>query len=185
MRRTLALKQWQLGYLAGMVDAECHVGTQREMGPRQKTPAYTIRFELAMTDKKVIDFVNALLPSAKQIYVAARSENRLPYYRLRLTTQEALRMLRSVLPYVQGKRRQIEICFAIEALRKQHSPSKRHNGALQFRAMPVEFDLLAKPLFDEFRSLQLNKRPQKPSRRRTAADRIATSLAGSHLQSSG
>jgi hypothetical protein len=77
---TLKLRQWQVGYLAAMIDAECHVGIQREMGPRRRTPAYTIRFELAMTDKKSVDFVNSLLPDAKRLYVGSKGR-RLPYHR--------------------------------------------------------------------------------------------------------
>lgn len=151
------MQDWEIGYLAGMVDAECHVGIQREMSARRKTPAYIVRFELAMTDKKPIDFVNSLLPTAKVIYCAARNR-RVPYYRLRVTQQEALELLRMVLPYVQGKRRQIEICLEIDALRRACTPSKQHNGHAHFQRMPEDFASKADVLFAEFRSLQLNKR---------------------------
>jgi hypothetical protein len=153
------LKQWELGYLAGMLDAECHVGIQRMMDARRKTPAYTIRFELAMTTASVVDFVNSLLPTAKRLYVDARGR-RLPYHRLRLTQQEALDLIRVLLPYSQGKRRQLEICLEIDALRRQMTPSRRHFGKVGFQPLPPEFAARADVLWSEFRSLQLNKKPR-------------------------
>lgn len=155
MRRAHALKEWQIGYLAAMIDAECHVGIQRETGRRRTTPAYVVRFELAMTDRTTVDFVNSLLPTAKRLYVGAAGR-RLPYHRLRVTQQEALTLLRTALPYVQGKRRQIEICLEIDALRKAcHQPG---HG---FLARRQEFGEKADTLWAEFRSLQLNKKPRK------------------------
>ena len=157
---TLKLKQWQLGYLAGMIDAECHVGIQREFGRNRRTPAYTIRFELAMTDCKSVDFVNSLLPTAKRLYVSSKGR-RLAYHRLRLTQQEAIRLLRTALPYVQGKRRQIELCLQIDSLRRKYTPSRKHVGMAHFQRLPKEFAIEADKLFLEFRSHQLNKKPHK------------------------
>ena len=155
MHRTHTLKPWQIGYLAGMIDAECHVGIQRETGRRRTTPAYVVRFELAMTDVKPVDFVNSLLPHAKRVYAGARGR-RLPYHRLRLTQQEALTMLRMAMPYVQGKRRQIEICLEIDRLRRLC-----HRPGAGFLARRKTFGERADVLFAEFRSLQLNKKPRK------------------------
>lgn len=154
------MEQWQIGYLAGMIDAECHVGIQRQVAKNRVTPSYVVRFELAMTDVKPVQFVNSLLPSAKIVYVQAR-DRRLPYYRLRVVQQEAITLLRNVLPYVQGKRRQIEICLEIDALRREYSPSRHHDGKARFQRIPAEFEDRAYPLFLEFRSLQLNKRPSR------------------------
>ncbi len=150
------MKQWELGYLAAMVDAECHIGIQREIGQRRKNPAYTIRFELAMTDRGPIDFVNSLLPSAKRVSVAAKGR-RTAYYRLRLVKHEALRLLRSVRPFVQGKGRQIDLCMKMEKLRSSYSPAKAHFGKACFQPMPKAFARRAEPVFAEFRSLQLKK----------------------------
>ena len=154
------MEQWQLGYLAGMVDAECHVGIQRQLQRNGITYGYTIRFELAMTDPKPVEFVNSLLQNSKIIKQNGRGR-RLPYYRLRVIHQEALELLKAVYPYVQGKKRQIEICFEIEDLRKRYSPSSHHFGKARFQRMPHEFEELAYPLFLEFRSHQLNKKPKK------------------------
>ncbi len=154
------MKQWHLGYLAAMIDAESHVGIQRDTGPRRRTPAYVIRYELTMVDKKTIDFVNSLLPRAKRLYTRSHGR-RSAYYRLRLCQQEALNLLRLALPYVQGKQRQVEICLELDALRRSYSPSRKHHGAPHFLPLPVEFGIKADVLFAEFRSLQLNKKPRK------------------------
>ena len=154
------MEEWQLGYLAGMIDAECHVGIQREMSTRRKSPAYVIRFELAMTDRKPVDFINSIIPNCKIIKVNGKGR-RLPYYRLRLTQQEALDLLKIALPYVQGKKRQIEICIELDELRRKHTPSRKHNGMAHFQRLPIEFVEKADILFKEFRSHQLNKKPRK------------------------
>ena len=156
----LDIQEWELGYLAGMIDAECHIGIQREMSSRRVTPAYVIRFELAMTDRKPVDFVNRLLPSAKVLSVIGKGR-RLPYYRLRLCQQEAITLLRTVLPYVQGKRRQIELCLQMDELRRRMTPSRIHTGKNRFQPLPPEFAVQADKIFAEFRSLQLNKKPKK------------------------
>lgn len=153
------MKQWHYGYLAAMVDAESHVGIQREMSARRRTPAYIVRYELAMTDKTTVDFVNSLLPMAKRISVGSKGR-RLPYYRLRLTQQDAIRFLKSLLPYVQGKRRQIELCLKMDQLRRKYSPSRRHMGQPHFQPLPPAFAIQADQIFAEFRSHQLNKKPR-------------------------
>jgi hypothetical protein len=113
-----------------------------------------------MTTVAVVDFVNSLLPQAKRIYVGKRGR-RLPYHRLRLTQQQALDLIRVLLPYSQGKKRQLEICLEIDALRKRLSPSRKHIGAASFQPMPPEFEQQAEKLWREFRSLQLNRKPRR------------------------
>lgn len=154
------MEEWKIGYLAAMIDAECHVGIQRIMAANRVTPAYTIRFELAMTDATTVNFVNSLLPNAKVIHVHAVGR-RLPYYRLRVIQQEAITLLKLVLPYLQGKRRQVELCIAIDELRRKYSPSRKHNGQARFQRLPAEFAEQADVIFYEFRSHQLNKKPRK------------------------
>lgn len=153
------MESWQIGYLAGMVDAECHVGIQKEMSARRATPQYSIHFELAMTDRGPVDFVNSLLPSGKIVHCNAKGR-RLPYYRLRVIHQEAISLLRQVLPYLQGKRRQVELCLELEDLRKRLSPSRHHYGTSIAARMPPEFVERAEAIFVEFRSHQLNKKPR-------------------------
>lgn len=150
------MKQWELGYLAGMIDAECHIGIQRIIEKRRKTPAYVIRFELAMTDKRPIDFVNSLLPNAKVIHIQANGR-RTDCYRLRVIQQEALSLMKIVYPYVQGKKRTIEICIEMDELRRKYTPDRQHFGTAHFQRLPKEFAEQADVLFLELRSLQLHK----------------------------
>lgn len=154
------MEQWQIGYLAGMIDAECHVGIQREFAKGRVTPQYTVRFELSMTDKGPVEFVNSLLPTAKIVRQNGRGR-RLPVYRLRVIHSEAIRLLESALPYLQGKRRQVELCLELHRLRAEFSPSRRHLGSSHFQRMPQEFITKADALFAEFRTLQQNKKPRK------------------------
>src|SRR3972149_7522280 len=123
--RQISLAEWQKGYIAAMIDAECHVGIQREFQKKGKTPRYTLRFELAMTDKKPVEFLNTLISRSKIISMNGK-DRRLPYYRLRIINQECLALLRMVRPYIQGKGRQIDLICELEELRLSFSPSRRH-----------------------------------------------------------
>lgn len=159
-RRT-KMERWQIGYLAGMVDAEFHIGIQREFNKaRRRSPTFSIRVELAMTTKSVVDFVNSLLPNGKRISIATKGR-RLAVYRLRLVHREAIQFLKTVLPYLQGRKRQAEICIKMDALRQSLTPPKQHFGAKHFHRLPIEYVKRAEKLFKEFRSLQLNKKTRK------------------------
>jgi len=164
-----AIEPWKLGYLAGMIDAECHVGIQRQLPTmnngssrtnKYRSPQYAIRFALAMTDKVSVDFVNSILPSSKVVATRAKGR-RLPVYLLRVVRQECLSMLRAVLPFVQGKRRQIELCLELDALRQKYTPERAHFGKAHFQPLPDEFNDKAAEIFAEFRKRQLNKKPRQ------------------------
>jgi hypothetical protein len=150
MYSSKTLKQWQVGYLAAMIDAEAHVGIQKSFEARRKSPSYVIRFEIAMTDRKTIEFINSILPSAKVIHCVGKNR-RSPYYRLRLCQKECLELLRATLPFVQGKKRSIELCFEMDALRRRLSPACCRKG------LPPEFEGAADKIFRDFRALQLKK----------------------------
>ncbi len=156
---TADMDEWELGYIAGLIDGEAHVGIQREIGRNRHTPQYSIRFEIAMTNIEPIDLVNRVLPKAKVIHVQAKGR-RLPYYRLRLIHKDALDLLTAVLPYLQGKKREVELCLALDALRKKHSPSRIHVGLAHFQPMPDDFVQEAERIYWKLRSLHLNKKPR-------------------------
>ena len=154
------LQDWQIGYLAGLVDGEYHVGIQKMTGRNRATPSYVIRLELSMTTKSVVDFVNSLLPNSKVVKQITRGR-RLPTYRLRMVHQEAIAFLRMVHPYLQGKQKQVALCLELEELRKELSPSRKHVGKKHFQRMPNEYAIKAEKIFIEFRKGQMNKKPRK------------------------
>lgn len=155
------MKMWEIGYLAGMIDAECHVGIQKWDGTKgRKTPPYSIHFELAMTDETTVNFVNSILPESKLVKCAARGR-RLPYFRLRLKHQQAIKLLELALPYLQGKKYQVQLCLKLDKLRKKYSPSRKHPGKAHFERMPEEFVQEAEAIYLDFRKRQLNKKPRK------------------------
>ena len=153
------MKDCELAYIAGLADGEAHIGIQRDASPKRRTPAYVLRFEIGMTDREPLDFINSLLPNAKIIKQSARGR-RLAYYRFRLVHQEALALLKAILPYLQAKRKQVELCIKMEELRHSYSPSKIHTGKAKFQPMPPEFTIQAEKLYWELRGLHLNKKPR-------------------------
>ena len=153
------MKDWELAYIAGLTDGEAHVGIQRDASPKRKTPAYVLRFEIGMTDREPLDFINSLLPNAKLVKVNTKGR-RLAYYRLRLVHQEALTLLKEILPYLQAKKKQVELCIKLDELRQSYSPSRIHIGKAKFQPMPPEFTQQAEQIYWQMRSLHLNKKPR-------------------------
>mgnify|MGYP001577192602 CR=1 FL=1 len=143
-----------------MLDAESHLGIQRVIPPRGVTPQYLVRFELAMTDKKTVDFIASLLPQPRRVAIGAKGR-RLPYYKVRLFKRHLLDLLKQIRPYVQGKARQVDLIFELEKLRRRCTPPKEHYGKAKFLRMPAEFHQPADVIYREFRSLQLNKKPRR------------------------
>jgi len=153
------MKDYELAYIAGLVDGEAHIGIQRDLGKRRKTPAYALRFEIGMTDKQPLDYINSLLPSAKVITQVSKGR-RIAYYRFRLCHQEALKLLKDILPYLRAKRDEVEVCIKLDELRQSYSPSKIHIGRAKFQPMPQEFVEKAEVLYWQLRSMHLNKKPR-------------------------
>jgi len=154
------LEDWQIGYLAGLVDGEYHIGIQKQLSKNRVTYSYTVRVELGMTTKSVVDFVNSLLPKTYIVKQMAKGR-RTAVYRLRMVHQEALEFLRLVHPYLQGKHKQVSLCLELEELRKEMSPPKKHFGKTHFQRMPEEYVRRADEIYKEFRKGQLNKKPRK------------------------
>ena len=161
------MKDYELAYIAGLADGEAYIGIQRQMAKNGRTPNYALRFEIGMTDRQPLDYINGLIPKAKIIRVAAKGR-RIPFYRLRFYRQEALKLLKDILPYLQAKKEQVRICIEIDELRQRYSPSKVHTGKPKFQPMPEEFVRKAEVLYWHLRSLHLNKKP----RNKTAVQRF-------------
>ena len=154
------MEDWQLAYIAGLIDGEAHISIQREVNPRRKTPAYTIRFEIGMIDKQPLAFIQQFYPNSKLALYTNHKGRRLPYYRLRLYSDDLMDLFQKLLPYTQSKRRQLEICLEMHRLKKSYKPDKRHFGKPKFQATPEEFIPKAEALYWELRSLHLNKKPR-------------------------
>jgi hypothetical protein len=152
------MNDFELGYLAAMIDAESHIGISRISAGKlgRKTNGYVIRYELAMTDIKPIIYVNSLLPNAKIIHQQTRGR-KTPYYRLMVIQQEAIELIKELRPYVKGKMAIIDVCLEMDNLRRKYSPSKNHTGKSRFQPMPEEFSKQADVLYKKYRSLSLKK----------------------------
>ncbi len=152
------MNDFELGYLAAMVDAESYVGISRIPRGKEgrKTNGYVIRYELAMTDIGPIKYVNSILPSAKTVRQQVKGR-KTPYYRLRLTQQEALAFLKIIHPHVKGKKRVIDVCIEMDRIRRKYSPSRIHTGKTRFQPMPEEYSKEADALYKIYQTLNLRK----------------------------
>jgi hypothetical protein len=154
----LKLKQWQLGYMAGLVDGEFHVGIQQRQEYPRKTPSYAIILALTITDIKIVNFIMSIVPNATLRYRKRISPRHLPVYALWFKLKERVELLEAIIPYLQGKQQQAKICLEMEKLKRKYTPNRSHPNAKHFTRVDPKFLKPAAKLFKEFRKLQLSKR---------------------------
>lgn len=171
MQSSTRFEEWRIGYLAGMIDAEFHVGLNKRFEHPRKTPSYVSALGLRMTNLAVVKFIQEMFPDCNITYPKL-VPNCLQSYQLNFTSRARFEAIRLTLPYIQGRRRQMEICLELEDLRKKYKPSLSHKGA-HYIPFPPEFREKAELLFQEFRSLQLIKRPFAGKARKTSLNPTA------------
>jgi hypothetical protein len=71
----------------------------------------------------------------------------------------AVVLLRACLPYLILKREQAELILAIERVRVEHSPDRRHFGSAKLRRMPADAIAEMEGLHQQLRALKSAKRP--------------------------
>ena len=106
-----------LAYTAGVFDADGCVAIDKRppKGP-QKTPKYTAVFSIQMAERPTIDFI-AKHFGLKVYFRDLKNVNykdnkaRKSAYRVQCGAQKAADFLRAILPYVQGKKEQVQLCL--------------------------------------------------------------------------
>ena len=142
----------ELAYVAGLVDGEAYIGVQKYYGNGRVTTGYGIIFELAMTDKAVIDYVNSLLPKPKRIIIETRARLK-PSYRLKLSYGSAYRFLKTIFPYLRVMRNRASMCFELEDLRRHYkSISLKHPNSNRYLPFPEEYTTKAESLCSQIKA---------------------------------
>src|SRR3954462_11316251 len=115
------LSEWQLAYLAGLVDGEGSLECQKEFQPKGVTPRFVLRLSFCFATVEPLQTISQWLGVPTQIYPAT-DPTRSPRHRMSVTKNLAVPLLQQMLPYLILKRRQAELILAIESVRKAHSP---------------------------------------------------------------
>jgi hypothetical protein len=109
-----AVLNTDLAYLAGLIDGEGTIGIERrEVGGHYKSPRYTMKVEIQMSDRPSIDHVARLFQRAVMVKKPSANMTK-PAYRVSWQSLIALDLLESTLPYFVLKRPQAEVAIGFQ-----------------------------------------------------------------------
>jgi len=154
------LSQTQLAYIAGFIDGEAHLGCQRQTQPNGRTPRFVLRLSFTQATEEPLQTLCHWLGCHVTRYPAT-SPNRSPRWRMTITKNVAVSLLRACLPYLILKRRQAELVLEIERVRALASPDRKAFGRQGGKSLPMPASAVAMmdELHHQLSSLRSNKRP--------------------------
>lgn len=156
--------QWELGWLAGMLDGDGHVGIRyNRVGTRSPKRYFLTNIEFTNTDKSIIEKVfDICLKLGTRMHIKLNKELKGKSHRRkllfvarthRMTGVEPI--LRALLPYLVGEKKQrAELVLRFIELRKQqHQITKKGTGAIiPYTSEEVEIVFSVKKLVNPWKS---------------------------------
>jgi hypothetical protein len=156
--RLAALTEVQLAYIAGLIDGEGSLESQRQFPRTAANPRFVLRLSFTLGTSEPVTTVGTWLGCPPKRYPPV-DETRQPRWRLNLPRKIAVPLLERCLPYLILKRQQAELVLAIESVRATNSPPREHVGHAKLLRMPAPAVAEMERLHGELRSLKSNKRP--------------------------
>ena len=151
------LSETQVAYIAGLIDGEGSLESQRQMQKGAVTPIFTLRLSFTFATPEPITTVAGWLGGAPKVYPAT-SPNRQPRWRFHIKNRIALPLLRRAIPHLILKRQQAELVLEIDRVRSIHSIPRTVSGPRSNLRMPEAGVVAMQSLHDSLRSLKSNKR---------------------------
>ncbi len=153
------LTEFQVAYLAGLIDGEGSLETQKQMGVGSATPRYVLRLSFVFGTAEPVTTVAGWLGMEPRQYPPP-SPRHSPRWRLNVTKGLAIPLLRRTLPHLILKREQAELMLRIEAIRAENSVDRRVSGPRSNLRMPAHAVNAMESLHVALRALKSNKRPE-------------------------
>src|SRR5665213_4477900 len=110
------LTDTQLAYLAGLIDGEGSIESQREVQVRGATPRFVLRVSFVFATEEPLRTICGWLGVGYKRYPTT-DPRRSDRYRTHVPKGIAVPLLEACLPYLLLKRRQAELILAIETVR--------------------------------------------------------------------
>jgi hypothetical protein len=126
-------------YCAGIVDGEAYIGCVRLMptpANKMTSPKYSIRIAIAMCDLEPVEAVASLLSIEDRIFIRNRRSK--PHHSqvfvLEIREQNAITLLRMVMPFLRGKKQQAQTMCEFYAFKKTSRKYRTKTGrTLKFK----------------------------------------------------
>lgn len=112
------MKQTDIAYIAGLIDGEGYIGIRRFKGKTngRVTPGYQERIQVRMVDEQAINFLADTLGGTYYAEKPHAHKGR-PLYCYSASDKIAVRIIRTVLPYLRVKRAVAEKVLAFREFR--------------------------------------------------------------------
>jgi len=131
------MKKEILIYTAGLFDGEGCIIIQRSQPYKEKgqiSPSYWLNVNVAMTDKATIDWLKGTFGGSIADQTSRKNRpNRQPYYHWRITSQNAIPFLKSILPYLRVKKEQAKLAIQFQSQKHKHTSHKLTPQQIQWR----------------------------------------------------
>lgn len=127
------IKETTIAYLAGLVDGEAYIGIKKDMtsvrSGHSKSPLYHERIQIRMVDEESIKLFKKVFGGS--YYYEKKSANnpltKKKMYCYQISDLSAVNALKQLLPYLQVKKRQAQICLKLRKSKQSKLARKRGN----------------------------------------------------------
>ena len=154
----MELTEVQKAYLAALIDGEGHVGCQRQMQKRGRTPLFKLCLAFTMSTPEPLETVSSWIGMTPTWHPPVDEKRQA---RVRLSTPKELTcaILNECMPYLILKKDVARIALEIESVRAMYSPDRQHWGTAKLERMPMHAVDKMEDLYRQLRATMSNKRP--------------------------
>jgi len=112
------MKETDKAYIAGLLDGEAYIGIKKSTAKRNGriNPAYQERIQVRMVDEPAIKFLTESL-GGNYYQEKPSAKNGRPLYCFQASDKQAIKILKTVLPYLRVKKEVAEIVIELRKLR--------------------------------------------------------------------
>lgn len=151
------LSETQIAYIAGLIDGEGSLESQRYMARGGATYQFVLRLSFCFGTAEPITTVAGWLGGKPKQYPAT-TPNRKPRWRFHIKTRLAVPLLRRTLPHLILKRDQAALILEIDRIRAVHSVPRTILGPRTNLRMPGHAVVAMQTLHTSLRAMKSNKR---------------------------
>jgi len=168
-------KRESLAYAAGIIDGEGHVGITKRRPKAMRSPKYTVRLGVDMTNRKALSFLQKLFSiSSSKFGIGKRyRKNHKPIFILGLENDSAVALCKAVLPFLLVKKEQAEIIISCRKMQNATKGTRRvyvgtmkavgnRSGMVPIRELSASYLNKCERLYKRIK--KLNKRFKKGER---------------------
>ena len=115
----------KLAYVAGIIDGEGHISIRRSMpanASKQKrlSPAYEIMVGITNTSPKLIEFLKDEFGGTVTLMNQDRPEHHKPCFRWGLSSNQAIRFIEAIAPFLLVKKERAELVLAYSRIKPEY-----------------------------------------------------------------